>query len=101
MCCVLKVSDQAGISIEVGCFLAGLAISSRGQSLAKDIREHVEPVRNFLMCYTFSSAGKIIKCDTSIPLSIHIGFHIFPTFLLSEWRMLIIVTLVVVGGKVC
>jgi len=54
---VLQVSDQAGISIELGCFLAGLAISSRGQSLAQDIRVLVEPVRNFLMCYFFSSAG--------------------------------------------
>ncbi|PIK54223.1 putative transmembrane and coiled-coil domain-containing protein 3-like [Apostichopus japonicus] len=74
---MLTVTDALGISMELGCFLAGVMLSIVGQ---EEIITLVGPIRDFLGCIFFTS----------------IGLHIFPTFVAYELTILLRLTISVV-----
>ncbi len=122
---LLLLADVVGASMELGCFLAGVAISSQGitvveqvcvcvcaqlaeqvlsGSLCVQVRQLVEPLRDFFTVFFFASIGNQSSCSPSplddgpLPPA---GFHVFPTFLLSEFSTIFLVTFCVVVLKVC
>ena len=52
------MTDMLGISMELGCFLAGVIISSMGHSIMEEIKILVEPIRDFFSCLFFATIGK-------------------------------------------
>ncbi|XP_044782977.2 transmembrane and coiled-coil domain-containing protein 3 isoform X12 [Bubalus bubalis] len=78
-----KVTELLGVSMELGCFLAGALVSSQGHAAAEEVVSCVEPVRDFLAIVFFAS----------------IGLHVFPTFVLYELTVLLVLTLSVVVMK--
>lgn len=80
---MLTVTELLGVSMELGCFLAGALVSSQGHAAAEEVVSCVEPVRDFLAIVFFAS----------------IGLHVFPTFVLYELTVLLVLTLSVVVMK--
>uniref|UniRef100_A0A8D1VDU5 Cation/H+ exchanger transmembrane domain-containing protein n=1 Tax=Sus scrofa TaxID=9823 RepID=A0A8D1VDU5_PIG len=80
---MLTVTELLDVSMELGCFLAGALISSQGHMVADEVLSYVEPVRDFLAIIFFAS----------------IGLHVFPTFVLYELSVLLVLTLSVVVMK--
>ena len=54
----LQVTDMLGISMELGCFLAGVIISSMGPSIMDEIKTLIEPVRDLFGCLFFATIGR-------------------------------------------
>lgn len=81
--CLLMLSEHLGISMELGCFMAGVVISSNGEHLVHKVNDLVEPLRDFFSCLFFAS----------------IGLHVFPTFVLNEFPLVLTLTLGVVSIK--
>uniref|UniRef100_A0A8C6FFY1 Transmembrane and coiled-coil domains 3 n=1 Tax=Moschus moschiferus TaxID=68415 RepID=A0A8C6FFY1_MOSMO len=81
---MLTVTELLDVSMELGCFLAGALVSSQGHAVAEEVMSYVEPVRDFLAIIFFAS----------------IGLHVFPTFVLYELTVLLVLTLSVVAMKV-
>lgn len=81
--CLLLLSEHLGISMELGCFVAGVVISSNGEQLVHKVNEVVKPLRDFFSCLFFAS----------------IGLHVFPTFVLNEFPLVLTLTLGVVFIK--
>lgn len=50
------------MSMELGCFLAGVMISGQGPLLAEQIEHIVQPIKDFLGCIFFVSIGKFALC---------------------------------------
>ncbi|XP_038840792.1 transmembrane and coiled-coil domain-containing protein 3-like isoform X2 [Salvelinus namaycush] len=69
--------------MELGCFLAGALLSSQGQICTTEVMGCIEPIRDFLAIIFFAS----------------IGFHVFPTFVLYELTILVVLTLSLVIMK--
>ncbi|XP_040123421.1 transmembrane and coiled-coil domain-containing protein 3 [Oryx dammah] len=80
---MLTITELLGVSMELGCFLAGALVSSQGHAAAEEVVSCVEPVRDFLAIVFFAS----------------IGLHVFPTFVLYELTVLLVLTLSVVVMK--
>lgn len=80
---LLMLSEHLGISMELGCFVAGVVLSSNGEHLVHQVNELVEPLRDFFSCLFFAS----------------IGLHVFPTFVLNEFPLVLTLTLGVVSVK--
>ncbi|XP_077987807.1 transmembrane and coiled-coil domain-containing protein 3-like isoform X2 [Glandiceps talaboti] len=81
---MLMVTDLLGISMELGCFLSGVIISSQSHgSMAEEVAILTEPVRDFFACLFFAS----------------IGLHVFPTFVAYEFTVLLTLTFIVVIVK--
>ncbi|KAM5288496.1 transmembrane and coiled-coil domain-containing protein 3 [Ctenodactylus gundi] len=80
---MLTVTELLGVSMELGCFLAGALVSSQGHMVTEEVAAYIEPVRDFLAIIFFAS----------------IGLHVFPTFVIYELTVLVILTLVVVVMK--
>lgn len=80
---MLTVTELLHVSMELGCFLAGALVSSQGHLVTEDVVATVEPIRDFLAIIFFAS----------------IGLHIFPTFVLYELTVLLVLTLAVVVMK--
>ncbi|XP_061026824.1 transmembrane and coiled-coil domain-containing protein 3 isoform X3 [Eubalaena glacialis] len=80
---MLTVTELLDVSMELGCFLAGALVSSQGHVVAEEVMSYVEPVRDFLAIVFFAS----------------IGLHVFPTFVLYELTVLLVLTLSVVVMK--
>ncbi|XP_071798584.1 transmembrane and coiled-coil domain-containing protein 3-like [Asterias amurensis] len=80
---MLMITEMLGISMELGCFLAGVILSSMGHSVADEIRELIEPIRDFFAALFFGA----------------IGLHVFPSFVLYELTFLTTLTLIVVVMK--
>ncbi|XP_055282724.1 transmembrane and coiled-coil domain-containing protein 3 isoform X2 [Moschus berezovskii] len=80
---MLTVTELLDVSMELGCFLAGALVSSQGHAVAEEVMSYVEPVRDFLAIIFFAS----------------IGLHVFPTFVLYELTVLLVLTLSVVAMK--
>ncbi|XP_064441944.1 transmembrane and coiled-coil domain-containing protein 3 isoform X8 [Mirounga angustirostris] len=78
--CVTELLD---ISMELGCFLAGALISSQGHMVTEEVVSYIEPIRDFLVIIFFAS----------------IGLHVFPTFVVYELTILMVLTLSVVIMK--
>ncbi|KAF7689659.1 transmembrane and coiled-coil domain-containing protein 3 [Silurus meridionalis] len=80
---MLTVTDFLEVSMELGCFLAGALLSSQGHMVTNEIMSCIEPIRDFLAIIFFAS----------------IGLHVFPTFVLYELTILLVLTLSVVIMK--
>ena len=76
---VIEVGKYLEQSLELSCFVAGVAISSR-QSVADTAIRVIEPLRGLFAALFFAS----------------IGLHIFPTFFIHEGLLLVSLTLCVV-----
>lgn len=80
---MLTVTELLGVSMELGCFLAGALVSSQGHVVTEEVAACIEPVRDFLAVIFFAS----------------IGLHVFPTFVIYELGVLVVLTLSVVVTK--
>ncbi|XP_015442863.1 transmembrane and coiled-coil domain-containing protein 3 isoform X1 [Pteropus alecto] len=80
---MLTVTELLDVSMELGCFLAGALISSQGHMVTEEIVSYIEPIRDFLAIIFFAS----------------IGLHVFPTFVVYELTVLMVLTLSVVIMK--
>nr|XP_057944558.1 transmembrane and coiled-coil domain-containing protein 3 isoform X1 [Doryrhamphus excisus]XP_057944559.1 transmembrane and coiled-coil domain-containing protein 3 isoform X1 [Doryrhamphus excisus]XP_057944560.1 transmembrane and coiled-coil domain-containing protein 3 isoform X1 [Doryrhamphus excisus]XP_057944561.1 transmembrane and coiled-coil domain-containing protein 3 isoform X1 [Doryrhamphus excisus]XP_057944562.1 transmembrane and coiled-coil domain-containing protein 3 isoform X1 [Do len=77
---MLSVTEFLGISMELGCFLAGTLLSSQGHMVTTEVMGCFEPIQDFLAIIFFAS----------------IGLHVFPTFVLYELTILVALTLTLV-----
>lgn len=79
---MLQCTEFLGLGMELGCFLAGLIISS-SPSLSKSALTSVEPVRDLFSCLFFAS----------------IGLHVYPSFLINESALVLTLTAGAIGLK--
>ncbi|XP_054627289.1 transmembrane and coiled-coil domain-containing protein 3 isoform X2 [Dunckerocampus dactyliophorus] len=77
---MLSVTEVLGVSMELGCFLAGTLLSSQGHMVTTEVMGCFEPIQDFLAIIFFAS----------------IGLHVFPTFVLYELTILVALTLTLV-----
>lgn len=80
---MLTVTEFLGVSMELGCFLAGALFSTQGHMVTAEVMSCIEPIRDFLAIIFFAS----------------IGLHVFPTFVLYELTILLVLTLSLVVMK--
>nr|XP_043886872.1 transmembrane and coiled-coil domain-containing protein 3 [Solea senegalensis]XP_043886873.1 transmembrane and coiled-coil domain-containing protein 3 [Solea senegalensis] len=80
---MLTVTDFLDVSMELGCFLAGALLSTQGHMVTTEVIGCIEPIRDFLTIIFFAS----------------IGLHVFPTFVLYELTILLVLTLSLVIMK--
>ncbi|XP_056134414.1 transmembrane and coiled-coil domain-containing protein 3 [Lampris incognitus] len=80
---MLMVTEFLDVSMELGCFLAGALLSSQGHMVTTEVVGCIEPIRDFLAIIFFAS----------------IGLHVFPTFVLYELTILLVLTLTLVIMK--
>ncbi|CAH1244986.1 Hypp7414 [Branchiostoma lanceolatum] len=80
---MLQLTDVLGVSMEVGCFLAGVLVSSQGHQVVEELLSLIDPVKDIFASIFFAT----------------IGLHVFPTFVVYELSILVIMTLVVVSLK--
>ena len=53
------------MSMELGCFLAGVMISAQGNGLSEQIEHIIQPIKDFLGCIFFVSIGEPGFCVVS------------------------------------
>ncbi|XP_042275875.1 transmembrane and coiled-coil domain-containing protein 3 [Thunnus maccoyii] len=80
---MLTVTEFLDVSMELGCFLAGALLSTQGHMVTTEVIGCIEPIRDFLAIIFFAS----------------IGLHVFPTFVLYELTILMVLTLTLVIMK--
>ncbi|XP_032382830.1 transmembrane and coiled-coil domain-containing protein 3 [Etheostoma spectabile] len=80
---MLTVTELFDVSMELGCFLAGALLSTQGHIVTTEVMGCIEPIRDFLAIIFFAS----------------IGLHVFPTFVLYELTILLVLTLTLVIMK--
>uniref|UniRef100_A0A8C1D0C3 Transmembrane and coiled-coil domains 3 n=1 Tax=Cyprinus carpio carpio TaxID=630221 RepID=A0A8C1D0C3_CYPCA len=80
---MLTVTEFMDVSMELGCFLAGALLSSQGHMVTTEVMSCAEPIRDFLAIIFFAS----------------IGLHVFPTFVLYELTILLVLTVSLVIMK--
>ncbi|XP_045888438.1 transmembrane and coiled-coil domain-containing protein 3 isoform X2 [Micropterus dolomieu] len=80
---MLTVTETLDVSMELGCFLAGALLSTQGHMVTSEVMGCIEPIRDFLAIIFFAS----------------IGLHVFPTFVLYELTILLVLTLSLVIMK--
>uniref|UniRef100_A0A8C4GLL6 Transmembrane and coiled-coil domains 3 n=1 Tax=Dicentrarchus labrax TaxID=13489 RepID=A0A8C4GLL6_DICLA len=80
---MLTVTEFFYVSMELGCFLAGALLSTQGHMATGEVMGCIEPIRDFLAIIFFAS----------------IGLHVFPTFVLYELTILLVLTLTLVIMK--
>ncbi|XP_072770898.1 transmembrane and coiled-coil domain-containing protein 3 isoform X2 [Nerophis lumbriciformis] len=78
--CMISVTEFLHVSMELGCFLAGMLLSSQGHLVTTEVLGCFEPIQDFLAIIFFAS----------------IGLHVFPTFVLYELTFLVALTLTLV-----
>ncbi|XP_068435931.1 transmembrane and coiled-coil domain-containing protein 3 isoform X1 [Clinocottus analis] len=81
---MLTMTEFLDVSMELGCFLAGALLSTQGHMVTTEVMGCIEPIRDFLSIIFFAS----------------IGLHVFPTFVLYELTILLVLTLTLVIMKV-
>jgi Kef-type K+ transport system membrane component KefB len=80
---IAQIGNFCNQSIELSCFVAGMMMASR-KKLSEAIEHALEPVRDIFGCLFFAT----------------IGLHIYPSFLIQEGLLLIVLTILVVGFKI-
>ncbi|XP_054469385.1 transmembrane and coiled-coil domain-containing protein 3 [Anoplopoma fimbria] len=80
---MLTVTEFLDVSMELGCFLAGALLSTQGHIVTTEVMGCIEPIRDFLAIIFFAS----------------IGLHVFPTFVLYELTILLVLTFTLVIMK--
>uniref|UniRef100_A0A3Q3L6P9 Transmembrane and coiled-coil domains 3 n=1 Tax=Mastacembelus armatus TaxID=205130 RepID=A0A3Q3L6P9_9TELE len=78
---MLTVTEFLDVSMELGCFLAGALLSTQGHMVTAEVMGCIEPIRDFLAIIFFAS----------------IGLHVFPTFVLYELTILLLLTFFVMA----
>lgn len=107
--------------MELGCFLAGALLSTQGHMVTAEVMGCIEPVRDFLAIIFFASIGQIQQDEHRSKRHFHVtfcticvesllnsvvclwdvaGLHVFPTFVLYELTILLVLTLTLVIMKV-
>lgn len=76
------LAESFGYSVALGAFIAGSLIAESGEQ--KQIEHLVEPVRDIFAAVFFVSVGMLID----------------PVLILEHWKAILILTLVVVSGKI-
>lgn len=117
------MTEFLDISMELGCFLAGALLSTQGHMVTAEVTGCIEPIRDFLAIIFFASIGRMQRDDLwqmfilnqhfsaviLLYLFIYISFffcvdsaglHVFPTFVLYELTILVVLTLSLVIMKV-
>jgi CPA2 family monovalent cation:H+ antiporter-2 len=79
---VSLLAQKAGYSVALGAFLAGSLVAESGQE--KEVEHLIMPVRDMFAAIFFVSVGMLID----------------PTVIVSEWVTVLVITLVVVLGKI-
>lgn len=77
------MAEYFGLSIELGCFIAGVTMNSSSIPLDRKFHEKIEAIRDFFSCIFFVS----------------IGIHIYPSFLMKQALLLCTVTAFIMGLK--
>ena len=80
---MMVVADYLGLSMELGCFVAGLQVSARLGNTDRAAALLV-PVRDVFSALFFAA----------------IGLHVYPKFLWQEWDLLLGLVAVLVGAKI-
>jgi Kef-type K+ transport system membrane component KefB len=83
----MKLTELLNVSGELGCFVAGVMISA-SQPSSRD-----RPIHDLI-----AAIGPVRDCFLAIFLA-SVGMHIYPTFLLSNGRLLIVLTVAVITMK--
>lgn len=100
--------------MELGCFLAGALLSTQGHMVTTEVTGCIEPIRDFLAIIFFASIGQIQHdnfmtalsfctlrlCSSRVCWCDAAGLHVFPTFVLYELTILLVLTLTLVIMKV-
>jgi Kef-type K+ transport system membrane component KefB len=81
---ISQVGTLCNQSTELSCFVAGMMMASQ-KKLSEAIEHTLAPVRDIFGCLFFAS----------------IGLHIYPSFLIQEGLLLIVLTFVVISTKIC
>ncbi|KAE8297433.1 Transmembrane and coiled-coil domain-containing protein 3 Precursor [Larimichthys crocea] len=110
---MLTVTEFFDVSMELGCFLAGALLSTQGHMVTTEVMGCIEPIRDFLaiiffasiwsdptdlrqiyyhVCTVGSETDLVCLCDAA-------GLHVFPTFVLYELTILLVLTLTLVIMK--
>jgi CPA2 family monovalent cation:H+ antiporter-2 len=79
---VAWIAQAAGYSVALGAFLAGSLVAESGR--AHDVEHLVQPVRDMFLAVFFVSVGLLID----------------PALVLAQWRAVVVLTGVVIVGKV-
>eukprot|EP01134_Creolimax_fragrantissima_P005313 CFRG5313T1 len=81
--CMMNVlfAEYMKLSLEIGCFTAGLLVSSSSSSRSS-VNSHeililVEPIRDLFASLFFGT----------------IGLHVYPSFMIAQWKLLVVMTL--------
>lgn len=82
---MLLFTNYLGLSMELGCFLAGIVIAISAQNYAEQVAKILEPLKDMFGTFFFTT----------------IGFHVFPSFVSYEITVLITLTVVIVTLKFC
>ena len=78
-------SEYFNLSLEVGCFVSGVIISSNTlKGLDKNVIQRIESLRDFFGCLFFAA----------------IGLHIYPSFLYNHGKLLIFMAISVMVSKI-
>ncbi|KAJ8785403.1 hypothetical protein J1605_007000 [Eschrichtius robustus] len=108
---MMTVTELLDVSMELGCFLAGALVSSQGHVVTEEVVSYVEPVHDFLAIVFFASIGDPSPPGVTLPLGLicsHVfllswcrenSLHVFPTFVLYELTVLLVLTPSVVVMK--
>ena len=79
---IALLAQQAGYSVALGAFLAGSLVAESGQE--KPIEHLIEPVRDMFAAIFFVSVGMLID----------------PALVARHWAAVLVLTLVVIVGKI-
>ncbi len=120
---LFQLTDILQVSMELGCFLAGVMISAQGPELSVHAEHVIQPIRDFLGCVFFVSLGKsclieqtiryakenslwCLPClslrlkGVSLLIALLSGLHVFPSFMGYELTYLTTFTFLTVTLKV-
>jgi monovalent cation:H+ antiporter-2, CPA2 family len=82
---VALLASALGYSVALGAFLAGSIIAESGEDVASELEKLVHPVRDLFGAVFFVSVGMMMD----------------PSLMLQHWLPIVVLTVVVVLGKIC
>ena len=83
LCFALQLTNSLRISMELGCFLAGVTVSAQGHGLVEQIELLMGPVKDVFACLFFASIGNQHKKKSNVFCTQHYGIihHVLFIFL--------------------
>jgi len=83
-------TTNLALSMELGCFIAGAVVSYTSHNSPNKLPKGLLNIENAVLAvHDFFSSLFFVS----------IGFHIFPTFVISEFSLLVSLTILVISGK--